>query len=453
MPVQETNSHPAPPVAAPSEPPKTSEIITPSVLNSIANGSKPNQSLKILSHDSKLATKAGDNYLSIIYSVDIQLENGNSINSMVKCIPRGGMQQKMVNEMEVFEKEAQIYQNVLPSLKSFQLEDRKLPSSLLCSPWPDYYASHVDGSTDFLALENLRVSGFKMGDRAAGFDFNHCALVLQTLARYHATSFAKFGGSRDRILELYPLLSAKRKEGQKLDMTQQFISQSFMSQRDSFLKLGDQLAASRLEKLAQMDVMSWVEELCEKPEFSNKSVITHGDCWVNNILLRYEGEIPVEVKFVDFQITGAASRCFDIFYFLMTSAKLEMLDEKEEELLMIYFAEFTRFAEILGLDTKKKGLTWKDFQEEGDSCRFFGVCFGLMVAPLLAADTGNEETSSSLEAFKNDNGGNGGDKKGNGEDSMKKFYEGIGSTNKGLVKARKILTEYLPRCKDVENYL
>ena len=48
----------------------------------------------------------------------------------------------------------------------------------------------ADGNNDFIALEDVSTYGYESADRMKGVDFDHCALVLQTLGRFHALSLA-----------------------------------------------------------------------------------------------------------------------------------------------------------------------------------------------------------------------------------------------------------------------
>ena len=41
-----------------------------------------------------------------------------------------------------------------------------------------------------LVIEDLAPLGFRMADRQAGLDLNHCLLAIRGLARFHASSVA-----------------------------------------------------------------------------------------------------------------------------------------------------------------------------------------------------------------------------------------------------------------------
>lgn len=152
------------PAAPPAEePPKLEEIVTNDVLREIIKGYKPE--LELVSWQAKPGTTIGDNYMSIMYSVQLELQNKGcgeegkeTLEIMLKTIPRNAYRADMINEMKAFKKESNIYQNVFPAFIQLQKE-QEFAKEKLFTPWPKCFAAHVDGKTDFLAMENLKVAG------------------------------------------------------------------------------------------------------------------------------------------------------------------------------------------------------------------------------------------------------------------------------------------------------
>ncbi|ODN01236.1 putative tRNA (guanine(10)-N2)-dimethyltransferase [Orchesella cincta] len=438
-------------VMPPEEPPKMEDIVTADVLQDIIKGyNKPD--MKLVSFDAQPGSNIGDNYMSIMYALEIQLQNEKSgeketLHVMLKTIPRNVFRIEMINEMKAFQKEAIIYQQVFPMLVETQKE-KEVPSSELFTAWPICYATHVDGATDYLAMENLKIAGFQMGSRTAGLDFNHCNLVLRNLAKYHAISFAKFNGDRQKILEYLPVLNTSMfdPESKISTMQQQFMEQSFQNMAKNLRGEGYTEAAIRLEKMAASQFSVTLNSLIQ--ENIEYAVVTHGDCWVNNILFNYDGDdsnksaVPKAVKFLDFQLCQATSRLIDIYYFLMTSAKLDTINEREQDLLMAYYTEFTSFAERLGINTHERGLTYENFLKEVDHFRLYGVFMGLLLAPMLAA---NAEDIPDMEAMTEE------DFSGKSEENSKKFIEDIykGKANK---KVECLVMKHLPKCNQGAAY-
>lgn len=437
---QQPNGAPASP---PEEPPKLEEIITPTVLNNILKGYKPSEPLKCLSFDAEVATQVGDNFMSVIYATNIHLQNENTkeketLQVMLKCLPWTEVRQEMINEMELFSKEADMYQNVFPLLENFQRVDLRLPESLVYVGWPKCYAAHLDRKSDYLALENLKVSGYKMGDRKLGLDFNHCALVLRELAKFHALAYAKFGGRKAPIGEAFPLLLLNGFDPNNPNAWKfgEFFKTSLKSEAELLRNNGEPVGATRMDKIANSDMMGimggfhWREDV--------PVIIGHADCWVNNMLFKYgdgegsSGNIPTDMKFLDFQVSKISSRFMDIWHVLYTSAKLDMFEKRERDLLLVYYSEFTRFSNILGVDTEEKGLSWEKFLEEGEEFRFYGILLGFLTAMLFAAESKDilnmdEVTKEQME---------------NPAEGMKEFFTNMTSVS-GVMKVKRLALHHL----------
>lgn len=51
-------------------------------------------------------------------------------------------------------------------------------------------ALHTQDQPALLVLEDLMPLGFRMADRRAGLDLDHCLLLIRNLARFHGSSAA-----------------------------------------------------------------------------------------------------------------------------------------------------------------------------------------------------------------------------------------------------------------------
>jgi len=76
----------------------------------------------------------------------------------------------------------------------------------------------------------------------------------------------------------------------------------------------------------------------------NLNVILHGDCWMNNMMFRYENNQPDAVKLIDFQISFYNSFANDLQYFIFSSAKADVITNSLDELLTKYFEKFIEVA-------------------------------------------------------------------------------------------------------------
>ncbi|RXG52606.1 hypothetical protein Avbf_16429 [Armadillidium vulgare] len=78
-------------------------------------------------------------------------------------------------------------------------------------------------------------------------------------------------------------------------------------------------------------------------------VFAHGDCWVNNILFKYnEDDIPVDIRFVDFQNSKKASPVLDLNYFLYSSINGDLRLAERDTMIGIYYDAFQEVFEKSG---------------------------------------------------------------------------------------------------------
>ena len=72
---------------------------------------------KVKSFSVKPGSNHGDNYTSILHSIEVQLENQDKpIYLLLKVYPNHPMRKKFLDETNLFLKELLVYQNVVPAL-------------------------------------------------------------------------------------------------------------------------------------------------------------------------------------------------------------------------------------------------------------------------------------------------------------------------------------------------
>lgn len=158
------------------------------------------------------------------------------------------------------------------------------------------------------------------------------------------------------------------------------------------------------------------------------------------MLFRYnEDNKPIEVKFVDYQISRAASRTLDMHYFLFSSPQLGVLNQRSQELLDIYYEEFTKFAKKLGVDIEEHHLTKENFNKEFEAHRYFGVVMGMMLAMFTTADSADVPE---MESMTEDDW----------TSSESNFILGM-VKDKALVRIKDIANNHLPKCAEMQEHL
>lgn len=140
---------------------------------------------KILDVISDATGGKGENYASQMFKAKIIYESEGTEktkNVMVKSMSTDETANQMLVAMNVFPKEKEIYENVIPKLeellKEIGEEIQFGPKCLAVGSKP----------VDYIIMEDLTVDNYRCEDRRAGLDLKHCESVLEKLAKFHAAS-------------------------------------------------------------------------------------------------------------------------------------------------------------------------------------------------------------------------------------------------------------------------
>lgn len=137
-----------------------------------------------------------------------------------------------------------------------------------------------------------------------------------------------------------------------------------------------------------------MEKLTVNTESSYK-VLNHGDFWVNNYLFKYEEGIPVDVIFVDFQMSYFSSPGIDLNYFLSTSQRTDVLENKRDVILDSYYNVFSSTLS----DLKIRNIPAKQLlQKELLAREYYGFMAAVGILPIVLLDK-EASKNSSLEAM------------------------------------------------------
>jgi hypothetical protein len=336
---------------------------------------------KIVDRKIKRLTAVGENYGSLMLSVDLTIKTptGNEeIHAVAKTVPPNEYIQKIFNTPVTFRNEIAFYKNIVPLLQEFQREHgvKKVIDFV-----PKYYGSRLNKNCDegevdkdaVLLLENLNVANYTTLERREGFDLDAAKLIITDLAQFHAVPLAlklKKPDVFEKEIKPYMASLSEPEEGR----------QTMRAQIEKLIDDVEELKPLKERILKKFNNTFTPQEEVREPF----AIIVHNDCWVNNFLVKLEKGKPVKSMMVDYQVMSYGSPAKDIVFFLFSSVKDHVVKEHYDDLIQLYYKTFTSVLEQLKCDTTP--FTFKALQEEIDhearNSQFAHVSF--MLYPIFA---------------------------------------------------------------------
>jgi len=220
----------------------------------------------------------------------------------------------------------------------------------------------------------LRAEGFEMWPKNKPDSVHHRELLIQKLAKMHAVSFALKDQQPEVFNEFKELHDISRTLFLK-ETTQNFLATNYMRVQ-SYLE--DDQQWKILEDIKNNFALYF--EDCLKDDDRPFNIITHGDCWNNNILYHYKNgnKVPDNICLVDWQLTRYSSPVLDLHYNLFSSTDKQFRDEHYDSLMELYYSTLSKTVEKLGSNPEKL-FSYDDFQNE---LKQFGN-FAYLVAPIM----------------------------------------------------------------------
>ncbi|KAK7794080.1 hypothetical protein R5R35_010287 [Gryllus longicercus] len=337
------------------------------------------------------ANAAGDGYVSEMFRVRATLGGaggaGGERRVVVKGPPAGERFRRLVLQSRTFVAEAQMFAQVVPKMER-ELEavapGRFPPFTARCLLW-DTQPTH------FLVLEDLAEGGFALAERRTGMDAAHARLALRALARFHAASAA--------LLRREPAAMAAVANFFEQPVREMFAKAARTSLRgtaaamrrwapDADADAGRWTAlADALARRAPAAFDAFAAATC-RVDPGDLAVVLHGDFWLNNMLFRRDAaRRPVDVRFVDLQLSHVGAPAADLLYFLYSS-----LDEETaaapgavDALLEEYRGALRDALQLLGLG--EEAPTTERLQAAMDSRGAVALVAACCVLPITRCKT------------------------------------------------------------------
>jgi hypothetical protein len=187
-----------------------------------------------------------------------------------------------VRDGGLFDREIKVFTNTLPSLHRLlsELSGKYQPFSA------NFFYTISCLPTSVLVLEDLKAQGFKMAERTAGLDLNHCLLVMRQIGWFHAATVVLHEKEPDqfRYFQENVFSSAQMESSERIfNTTARSVAEEVGSWPQYTDKFGDKLL-----KLSDNAYLSYNDSVKRDDEEFN--VLCHGDLWLNNMMFRYSDE-------------------------------------------------------------------------------------------------------------------------------------------------------------------
>ncbi|KAH8311364.1 hypothetical protein KR044_005921, partial [Drosophila immigrans] len=272
---------------------------------------------KIKSFKADGGSAAGENYATIMLrvNIDVELEDGKekSVSYMLKLPHQSEIYQEMMKRNNIFEAERTAYITIVPEMEQLY-RDAGVEVTFGAKSY-----DLKDAKTDYVLLEDLAPKGFKNMNRLEGLDQAHTESALRKLSQWHAASAARVAN-----IGPYP---EKYSIGFFTEESRAMITEMNASMSKSFLKCCEKFEDNEEYIELVKSVEPKITDMCfklSKPDTNGLNVLNHGDFWSNNMMFSHDsfGKIK-DTYLVDFQMPKYGTVAQDLYYFLISSTKLE----------------------------------------------------------------------------------------------------------------------------------
>ncbi|XP_034484608.1 uncharacterized protein LOC117789639 isoform X2 [Drosophila innubila] len=286
--------------------------------------------VRIKNFTSIAATKAGDNFSSIMVRVivDIELKDGSEqeMSYILKTVlenSKGG---------SMFPRETNMYQTQIPNFIRLYKE---AGVDVQLGPKCVHIDENPDGIT--IVMEDLKRQKFQNVDRTKGLDMEHMRGVLHKAAELHAASAVTYE-QNGPFNEMYnhTLYNENHRERWEKVLKLRNV-QYIQAMREWQLPDVEKYIAKVLSPRETFDIGKRLSKVDEN-EFN---CLNHGDLWCNNVMFSEDRTL-----LIDFQLVKWGSPAHDLWYLIASSSSLDIKITEFDHFIEIYH---TRLVECLKL--------------------------------------------------------------------------------------------------------
>ncbi|CAG9830314.1 unnamed protein product [Diabrotica balteata] len=274
----------------------------------------------------------GDNFLGVLSAITIKNKE-KSLDLILKASQTNKEDRESTPYRNLYNREIYLYEKIFKEFKKFQ-EEHNIEDAF--ESVPKFYSSFTEDGLESLIMENLKTQQYQMWDRKIPMNPGHIKAVLIEYAKFHAVSLAMKYKNPELFKELtehgpgnpFENMFQGDTEKEKREQMKAFFTQYLSG---AFKALRDNVVLTEYVKNFEQNLLPDALLKLQEPEY--KLVITHGDCWCNNFMFKYQDTndktAPQSLRVIDWQMSSFGSPCTDISSFLLANSSQEVLDNFE----------------------------------------------------------------------------------------------------------------------------
>ncbi|XP_017130614.1 uncharacterized protein LOC108148214 [Drosophila elegans] len=243
----------------------------------------------------KPATEKGENFVGVMTRVYVDFVQGDGSEQkksyiLKQAVPSDAPQAKLFEEYDVYNRELEMYDVVLPKMAKI-LREADFNEKLMAE------AIIVDRERTIMILEDLAPLRYTNADRVKQLDMAHTKLVLDMLAKFHASAII--------LKQREPNILNRNYEAHFFSREKKGYGEVFVGLFRAFIryvKTKPNLRNRYADKLEDIigNLMGYAARSVDVGE-KDLQTLVHGDCWTTNVMYLYDDEgnptsvLPIDI--------------------------------------------------------------------------------------------------------------------------------------------------------------
>ncbi|CAB3219734.1 unnamed protein product [Arctia plantaginis] len=288
-------------------------------------------------------TSGGANFTSALFIITITAKNKDDLKLFAKVADIKGQLRDLMNVKLLFDTEQFVYSELGKIYKEIQEKHNVAPEYRFT--FPKFYGGESVEEQETVVLEDLVSKGYNTYSRFKSIDWEHAATAVESLARFHALSFA--------FEKEDPVNFAKALERVKYQ-----VPERDDSLRESRFKIVEgAIQVTKEEHKEAITNFLLVEDLTQEELYQfklplSRPVLCHGDYRMSNLMFQRQNGI-LKTLVLDYQTCHSGCAPIDLLYLEFTGTDEKFRRENHQRFIDHYFTELTLALGRLGLDVNE----------------------------------------------------------------------------------------------------